>query len=93
MTNYENIKSKHIDELAEWIDSYGNFEKSPWINWFDKNYCSKCEPEIAYLEYIGKECECAWCELHCDKCKYFKDLEATPDNKQMIKMWLESEAE
>ena len=56
----------------------------------DDNYCSKCESIIAYVKEFNRECECAWCELN-GKCKYFQELDNIPDNKQVIKMWLEGE--
>lgn len=90
MTIFENIKSKNIDEFAEWLDKYGMFDNSPWMNWWDKNYCKNCEHETARLVDTGREMEFAWCELH-DKCKFFQNMDSIPDNKQIIKMWLETE--
>lgn len=92
MTVFENIKSKNIDEFVEWLDKYGAFDISPWSNWFDDNYCKKCGREIAYIEELHGQHECGWCELH-GKCKFFEDLEEVPDNKQIIKLWLELESE
>lgn len=91
MTNYEYITSKNIEELTEWLDKFGNFEKNPWLNWFDFKYCSKCEPVVSHEDDLGRSVKCSWCEMHGDKCKYFKDLDEIPDNKQMIRMWLERE--
>lgn len=92
-TNVDKIKSMTNEELAEWLNKYGNFEESPWTNWFDNNYCSNCEPEIVnYTDSIGNErdMQCAWCEIF-GKCKFFQNMNNIPDNKQMIKMWLENE--
>ena len=90
MKAYDKFKSMSIDELADWLDKYGMFDCSPWLKWFDDNYCSKCESETAFVLHFNKELECSWCELH-GKCKYFKEMEDIPDNKQTIKMWLESD--
>ena len=90
MNNFDKLKSKTLDEFAEWLDVYGAFDGSPWIEWFDKNYCNGCEPEIAYVPEFNKNQKFSWCELH-DKCRYIPKLDEVPDNKQIIKMWLESE--
>ena len=85
MTVFEKFKSKNIDELAEWLDEYCMFDDAPWIHWWDKNYCNNCDG-------IWDDINCyAWCELNDDKCKFFQDMDYMPDNKQIIKMWLESE--
>lgn len=90
MTVFEKIKSMDIEEFVKWLDNYHAQDDSLWINWWDKNYCNKCEPEIAYIPYFNREMECAWCEMH-GKCKFFEDMDNTPDTKEIIKMWLESE--
>lgn len=92
MTIFESMKSKSIDELAEWFDEHGAYDNSAWREWFDNNYCQKCESEYVYVEMFKKEQPCAWCELH-KKCKYFQDMNEMPSNKQIIKMWLETEIE
>lgn len=90
MTVFDNFKNKNIDELVDWLDEYGAFDNSPWTKYFDNNYCSECESEYAYIEEFNSERECSYCELN-NKCRFFQDLDDTPDNKQIIKMWLESE--
>lgn len=92
MTQFENIKSKNIDELAEWLDKHGAYDYSSWSKWWDKNYCLKCDLETVYIDGLKGEHECAWCELN-NKCKFFQDLDDIPDNKYIIKIWLESEAD
>lgn len=84
MTIYESFKSKNIDELVEWLDKYC-IDIAPWIIWFDENYCKKCD-EI----YHENEEDYAWCEPN-GVCRFFKDMDDIPDNKQIIKLWLESE--
>ena len=90
MRNVDKIKSKSLDEFAEWLDKYGAFDDSPWLNWWNENYCSKCDSEVIKTLIFENETECAWCELH-NKCRFFQDMDEVPDSKQMIKMWLESE--
>ena len=84
MTVFESIKSKDIDELVKWIDKHTTIDNSPYITWWDNNYCNKCMVEIKDGHEYG------WCELH-NKCKYFQDMDSIPSCEQVIKMWLESE--
>ena len=95
MTVFENIKTKNVDELAEWLSEHCMFDTAPWLDWWDENYCNKCEPEIGHMTVFGKEleCECAWCEFNNHKCKFFQEMDEIPDNKQIVKMWLLSEYE
>lgn len=93
MTIYENFKNMTINELAEWLDEHGEFSGSPWMIWFDETYCQKCKPETAYAPYLDKNMEFSWCELNDNKCKFFPDMDEVPNNKQVIKMWLESNTE
>ena len=90
MTIFELIKSKDVDELVEWFDSYEVSDTTPWVLWWDENFCKKCDVEYSYVKELNNVCECAWCELN-GKCKFFKEMNGIPDNKQVIKMWLESE--
>lgn len=92
MTVFENIKSKNIDELVEWIDKYFAFDFSPYMKWWDKCYCDKCKPEVVDDPETGLEFSNMYCELH-DKCKYFQNMNDIPTIKETIKMWLESECE
>lgn len=92
MTVYDKIKENinDIDIVIEMIDKYGTFDNSPWIKWYDENYCSKCIAEmVTVLAFNNQEVQCSWCELY-NKCKFFQDKNKIPDNKEMIKMWLES---
>ncbi len=92
MNNFEKLKSMTVSELADWLDKYGQFEGSPWIEWFDKNYCKKCEPIKCKVDeknafFPGHTVDCAYCELE-HKCKYFPELKEVPDDKTIIEMWL-----
>ena len=95
MTIFESIKPESIDELVELLDKYGAQDCSPWDEWFDRNYCKMCEPEIIKKENTDyyHDIECGWCELNDGKCKFFPNLDEAPWGKQVIKLWLESEVE
>jgi hypothetical protein len=96
MTQFENFKAMTIDQLVEWLDAYGRFDESPWIEWFDETYCNKCPAEQHYLHDCTGEQDCyvptesSWCTLN-GKCKFFPDMDEEPDCKDIIKLWLESE--
>ena len=90
MTNFEFITSKSADELAEWLDKCDVFEDTPWMRWFDDNYCSKCQPEFAKYVDSDTDMEFSWCELY-GKCMFFKDIDKIPSSKDIIRLWLENE--
>lgn len=96
MTVFESIHSKDIDELVEWLDKNGAYNQSPWEKWFHENYCRKCSSVKAsyvtdsYGDYWSSGHEFSWCELY-GNCRYFSYMKRTPNRKQIIKMWLESE--
>ncbi len=107
MTNLEKIKDMDIDTLAAWLDENGMFDGSPWLNLFNEKYCEKCESiECSYVDakeklgltpFYDESFECAYCELADEngvkRCRFFPGLDDVPDNKEMIKMWLNEEAE
>lgn len=102
MINFEYIKSLSIDELAEWLDKHGKFDTVPWSEWFSNKYCNNCESiKCKYTDaeetlgfspysYYNREIECAYCELE-KKCRFFEELDDVPDNKEVIKLWLNEE--
>lgn len=96
MNNFEKLQSMSIDELVEWIDVNIYSDGAIWWEWFDENYCDKCESEIIYIDdyFRGPNTEhkCAYCEVH-NKCRFFSEMDDIPDNKEVIKMWLEAEVE
>jgi hypothetical protein len=108
MTNFENLKKMSLEDFAEWLDKYGQFDHSPWSESFAEKYCDNCESiKCKYADaeeklgfspfsYSG-EVECAYCELADElgvkRCRFFPELEDIPDNKETIKMWLEEEVE
>ena len=92
MTRFEQIKLMDIDELSEWLNRQESWDTSPWVDWWDSTYCQNCESVMAFVPYLNGEHECSYCELN-GKCKFFPEMSEVPDNKEMIKMWLESEVE
>jgi len=88
MNNFDKIRSLSKAELAIWLDKNAMFDNSPWQLWFDKKYCMGCEAVKSDMNGTG--CEFSYCELH-DKCRYFLDLDSTPDNLKMITLWLNDE--
>lgn len=97
MTNFEKIKSMSIEELTEFLNEHGMFDNTPWMDWWDKNYCSNCESIklsgkeeieniVGITPFLNETYECAYCEVH-DHCKFFPN--GCPSNKEIIKMWLE----
>ena len=91
MNNFEYLKSLSLEDFAAWLDKNGQFDGSPWMSWFDNNYCKNCpaiECKIDDSRFNYKDAIlCAYCELE-NKCKYFKDFEEVPDNKKIIELWL-----
>lgn len=92
MNNFKYLQSMSIDELAKWLDKYGQYDNSPWNLWFDRKYCSNCESIMCHYEDSANEFPCAWCELN-DGCKFLPDAKGMPDSLEIIKMWLETEVE
>lgn len=92
MTVFEYLTFMDIDGFAKWLDEHGMFDGSPWLTWFDNEHCKKCEPEISRIPNINgeREVEYGYCELH-GKYRYFEDKDKTPDNRDIIRMWLEQE--
>lgn len=84
MNKFDKFMSMNIDELVDWLDEHGSYDAAPWWKWWDETYCEQFKSEIKDGHEYG------WCELH-GKCKYFQDMRDIPDNKQTIKMWLETE--
>lgn len=95
MTNFDFLRSMSVEKLAKWLDEHGQFDGSPWMDWFNENYCSNCESikckvdeKVAF--FPGHTIDCAYCELE-NKCKFFPELNEVPDNEGIIKMWLNHE--
>ena len=93
MTNFDKFKQMELKEFVEWLDEYGAFDGSPWMKWFDEKYCQNCDSIMTHpVGYPNTEIPCSYCELY-GNCKFFPDKEDTPDNKEIIEMWLAEEGE
>ena len=88
------------EELAKCLSEMVSGD-SLWNEWFSKRHCDACEsiiiPSENAKEVLGFEpmipqekYVCAYCEVH-DKCKLFPELDSTPTDEVICKMWLESE--
>lgn len=97
MTNFENLKKMSLQDFTEWLQECGVFENTPWMKWFNENYCDKCESIIVKADdaekvlgikpFLDEEYECSYCEVYDDCCKFFPN--GCPSNKEIIRMWLE----
>ena len=92
MTNFEKIKSMTKEELLDWLDEHGEFDGSPWMEWFNQKYCQKCDPVIIKIimpdTKEARESEETYCETHNDVCRFFnKEM----DVKEIIGLWLDQE--
>ena len=92
MTNYERITHMSVNEMAKWIDEHGAFDNSPWMSWFDCRYWKRCPNVMCKSADDSRIFPCSYCEVY-DSCRFFQDLDDVPDNKMIIKMWLESDAD
>ena len=90
MTVYEQIKNMDLDELAVWIRDNWLRDNDLVLDWWDKMYCQKCEPEKITFPNIDHEYEVCWCEKH-GKCRYFKEFTEVPEDLQKVKLWLQSQ--
>ena len=88
LTNYDQLRKFDVDQLAEFLDKYSGCEKTPWGEWFDKNYCSKCEPIMCHYELHTRLFPVSWCNLNENMCKYFPEMSDAPNHKEIIKLWL-----
>lgn len=86
-SNYEKLISDK-QYLIDFFDEYCCIDNCPWINWFDKNYCQKCQP-ILEKNKFGICHKYSYCEKNQGKCKYFDDKQLTP--KDIIGLWLDKE--
>ena len=90
MTILELLKTKNIDELISYFMQFNDYIETPWDTWFDHEYCSHCQPEMVHSVEHERKIPVGYCELY-GKCKFLQNLGKTPDSRQVIKMWLESE--
>ena len=64
-------------------------DQTPWMDWFNKNYCEQCKTIKKYNDYFKRDIEYSQCEIK-GQCIYGEDFST---DKNIIKMWLNSEAE
>lgn len=89
-TNYE-IFTSDIDKLAQLLE-YNSQQGCPdWMEWFEVNCCSQCEP--IEFEVNGNIFEDTPCYVKNHKCPYISGNKSYPDDKDIIKLWLMSEYE
>lgn len=98
-TNYDVFLEsvKDIDSLSSLLGTLANGDVPPWTDWFDKKYCKNCpvvscsdsvSKQILGIDsYYGGTVECAYCELEF-KCRFFPELNRTPTETDVIKLWL-----
>lgn len=91
-TVFDRFKSMSIGEFSDWVDKYGAFDNSPWMKWWNYIYCNNCPDIMCKYEDGHREFACSYCEIH-GKCIFFEEQDEVPSNKEIIKMWLESESE
>lgn len=91
MNKYERLRSMTIDDMAGYLDACWSHDDDPSMEWWNKKYCNNCEPVYKYAECFNREVDFAWCEVNGGQCKYFPELDGLPDNRQIMKMWLESD--
>jgi hypothetical protein len=106
-SNFERLQSISIDEFADWLDKNGQFDTAPWTLWFAKKYCDNCKSiECHYVDakeklgitpFYNDTIECAYCELADEsgvkRCRFFPKLDDIPNNREVIRMWLEEDAD
>lgn len=81
MKRIDKFKSMSVDEIAEYIATNWVHDNDPTITWFDNEYCTHCQ---------AVEEDYAYCEMY-GKCEHFLNLNRYPNNKDIVKVWLESE--
>ena len=95
--NLQFLQSCTKEQLAEFLDEHGMFDNTPWNDWFDDAYCSKCEDievqcDGEYAVFGSGKYICSYCELN-GKCRFFDHLSENPSNLEVIKMWLDKGCE
>lgn len=79
---FQKIQSMSIDELAKFLSKISN-DDSPWIIWFNENYCQKCEPIKGKYEDLDLKHEFTPCELDENRCGF-----TNADIPEIVKLWL-----
>jgi hypothetical protein len=90
MTNFEKIKSLSVEGLSGWLDVIISKNIRPWKDWFNKEYCDKCEPEYIFHEWGGVDFPISFCEQE-GYCKFFPYSGTAIETRDIIEMWLNRE--
>lgn len=88
MNLFESIKNKNKEELARFLLEVSS-SSEPWFEWFNKNYCKKCENVRVYIAEFGKEVKCAPCQVF-GECPLGVGISEVTE-KEIIEMWLDQE--
>lgn len=84
---FNKIKKMNLNQFTKWLIDIQNYDFGPWMEWFDENYCKKCEAIKCKYPDSTHEFEAAYCELE-KHCKFFPRKMHVPTQKEIIKMWL-----
>lgn len=88
MTNRDAIKNFSEENFVNWLASFNLIEDSPWLQWFDKTYCKRCQRISGRIEGGHYDHLFAPCEFGVNECPFgVADLE----DKELIKLWLDAE--
>lgn len=90
MTNFEFIHSMDIETFAKFLNTLG-FDGTPWVEWFNRKYCNKCEGVKAKVDYDDNEHEFSYCELE-HKCHYVDD-DSWEDPLTNVLNWLKDDSD
>ena len=76
-TNYKDLKSKSLNQLAVWFSENFTPNSTPWTHWILKEYCHNCKPINGSIPCnVGEKCPQGLNIL---------------SNTDLIKMWLKGE--
>lgn len=84
-TIHQHLIGLPMSNFAKWVaETCGKCETPPWSEWFQHNYCEKCEPVMFFSSFFQRDVEESPCER--GDCPFnVKDL---PEEK-VVEMWLE----
>lgn len=85
--NFKMLKSLSLVETIKFLNKVSMDNWTPWVEWFDAEYCSACTEEKLYLTETGEEVVLKICEGE-DFCPI---LNGELDNKNVLRKWLLSD--
>lgn len=92
MTNFEYIQAMPQEDFIDFLEKACSSDAGPWEEWFGNKYCNNCPPIIVSTEISHAKMKCGWCEIY-GFCKFFTELGRVPNDKDVLKRWLEQEKE